>query len=77
MAANLAKEGFAVRSFDLNGTGSSSSVQDAAAGAELLITMLPGTRDWEIAQRPAQTPGPTGPDAAKPRTPGTLATSPA
>jgi len=41
MAANLAKEGFAVRSFDLNGTGSSSSVQDAAAGAELLITMLP------------------------------------
>src|SRR2546425_12066198 len=41
MAANLAKEGFAVRSFDLNGTGSSSSVQDAAAGAELMITMLP------------------------------------
>jgi len=41
MAANLAKEGFAVRSFDLNGTGSSSSVRDAAAGAELLITMLP------------------------------------
>jgi len=28
MAANLAKEGFAVRSFDLNGTGSSSSVQE-------------------------------------------------
>ena len=41
MAANLAKEGFAVRSFDLNGTGTSSSVQDAAAGAELMITMLP------------------------------------
>ena len=41
MAANLAKEGFAVRSFDLNGTGSSSSVRDAAAGAELMITMLP------------------------------------
>jgi 3-hydroxyisobutyrate dehydrogenase len=41
MAANLAKEGFAVRSFDLNGTGSSSSVQDAAAGAEVMITMLP------------------------------------
>jgi len=34
MAANLAKEGFAVRSFDLNGTGSSPSVRDAAAGAE-------------------------------------------
>ena len=41
MAANLAKEGFAVRSFDLNGTGSSPSVRDAAAGAELMITMLP------------------------------------
>jgi 3-hydroxyisobutyrate dehydrogenase len=41
MAANLAKEGFAVRSFDLNGTGTSSSVQDAAAGAEVMITMLP------------------------------------
>ena len=41
MAANLAKEGFAVRSFDLNGTGSSPSVRDAAAGAEVMITMLP------------------------------------
>ncbi len=41
MAANLAKEGFAVRSFDLNGTGSSPSVRDAAAGAEVVITMLP------------------------------------
>jgi hypothetical protein len=34
-------------------------------------------RCWEIPQRPAQTPGLTGLDAAKPRTPGTLATSPA
>ena len=34
-------------------------------------------RYWEIPQRPAQTPGLTGLDAAKPRTPGTLATSPA
>jgi 3-hydroxyisobutyrate dehydrogenase len=41
MAANLAKEGFAVRSFDLNGTGTCSSAQQAAAGAEVLITMLP------------------------------------
>ena len=41
MAANLAKEGFAVRSFDLNGTGSAPSVRDAAAGAEVMITMLP------------------------------------
>jgi 3-hydroxyisobutyrate dehydrogenase-like beta-hydroxyacid dehydrogenase len=48
-----------------------------AARAEVLITILPGTRDWEIAQRPAQTPGLAGLDAAKPQTPGTLATSPA
>ena len=34
-------------------------------------------RYWEVPQRPAQTPGLTGLDAAKPRTPGILATSPA
>jgi 3-hydroxyisobutyrate dehydrogenase len=41
MAANLAREGFAVRSFDLNGTGTCRSIAEAATGAEVLITMLP------------------------------------
>jgi 3-hydroxyisobutyrate dehydrogenase len=41
MAANLAREGFAVRSFDLNGSGSCDSIREAAKGADALITMLP------------------------------------
>jgi len=41
MAANLATEGYRVRSFDLNGTGSCRSIADAAKGAQVLITMLP------------------------------------
>ncbi len=41
MAANLAREGFALRSFDLNGSGSCRSIREAAKGAEALITMLP------------------------------------
>jgi 3-hydroxyisobutyrate dehydrogenase len=41
MAANLAREGFPVRSFDLNGSGSCKSIAEAAKGAEVLITMLP------------------------------------
>jgi 3-hydroxyisobutyrate dehydrogenase len=41
MAANLAREGFALRSFDLNGSGSCRSIAEAAKGAAVLITMLP------------------------------------
>jgi 3-hydroxyisobutyrate dehydrogenase len=41
MAANLAREGFAVHSFYLKGNGSCASVREAADGAEILITMLP------------------------------------
>jgi 3-hydroxyisobutyrate dehydrogenase len=41
MSANLARGGFEVRSYDLNGTGSCASAREAAAGAEALITMLP------------------------------------
>ena len=41
MAANLAREVFAVRSFDLNGSGSCDSIREAAKGADALITMLP------------------------------------
>lgn len=41
MAANLAREGFAVRSYDVNGAGSCRSAREAAEGAQVLITMLP------------------------------------
>jgi 3-hydroxyisobutyrate dehydrogenase len=41
MAANLARERFALRSFDLNGSGSCRSIREATKGAEALITMLP------------------------------------
>ncbi len=41
MTANLEKAGFRVRSFDLNGKGNCRSAEEAARGAELLITMVP------------------------------------
>ena len=41
MAANLAREGFTVRSYDLKGHGNCGSIREAAKGAEVLVTMLP------------------------------------
>ena len=41
MAANLAREGFAVQSYDLKGNGNCGSIREAAKGAQTLITMLP------------------------------------
>jgi 3-hydroxyisobutyrate dehydrogenase len=41
MTDNLAKAGFVVQGFDLNGTGNAKTLREAAAGAEALITMLP------------------------------------
>jgi 3-hydroxyisobutyrate dehydrogenase len=41
MAANLARAGFSVQSFDLKGTGNRASIREAADGADALITMLP------------------------------------
>ena len=41
MAANLEKAGHSVQTFDINGTGNRSSAQDAATGAQILITMVP------------------------------------
>ena len=41
MAANLAREGFQVRSFDRNGSGNCRSIADAASRADVFITMLP------------------------------------
>jgi 3-hydroxyisobutyrate dehydrogenase len=41
MAAHLAAAGFAVRTFDVRGTGTRASARDAAKGADALVTMLP------------------------------------
>lgn len=41
MTGNLAKAGFTVQGFDLNGTGTAKSIREAAEGAAALITMLP------------------------------------
>jgi len=41
MAANLEKAGHSIQSFDLNGSGNCRSARQAAAGAEVLITMVP------------------------------------
>jgi len=60
MAANLAREGFSVRSYDLNGTGSCDSIREAAKGADVLVTMLPNgaiVRDAVLEALPALKPG--------------------
>jgi 3-hydroxyisobutyrate dehydrogenase len=41
MAANLARAGFSIQSFDRNGSGNRKSAGEAAEGADVLITMLP------------------------------------
>ena len=41
MAANLARAGFAVQSYDVRGNGTNASVRHAAEGADVLLTMLP------------------------------------
>ena len=41
MSANLAAGGYAVQSYDLNGSGNRKSAKEAADGAHILITMLP------------------------------------
>ena len=41
MSANVAKAGHALRSFDLNGKGNCASAEEAARGADVLITMVP------------------------------------
>jgi 3-hydroxyisobutyrate dehydrogenase len=56
MAANLAREGFAVQSYDRNGSGNCKSAREAADGADVLITMLPdgdAVRDAVLEALPA------------------------
>jgi len=60
MSANLAKAGHAVQSFDINGTGNCGSARAAAAGAEILITMVPdgkAVRKAVLAALPGLAPG--------------------
>jgi 3-hydroxyisobutyrate dehydrogenase len=60
MAANLAREGFAVRSYDLKGNGNCKSIRDAARGAQAMVTMLPdgeAVRDALLEALPALSPG--------------------
>jgi len=53
MVANLEKAGFRVQSFDINGSGNRRSPREAAAGADMLITMLPEGKDVLRAVRAA------------------------
>jgi 3-hydroxyisobutyrate dehydrogenase len=60
MAANLKAAGFAVPTYDLNGTGSAKSAREAAHCADALITMLPdgeAVRDAVLDALPALKPG--------------------
>jgi len=45
MAANVAARGFALQSYDIRGSGNRKSAQDAARGADVLVTMLPDGDD--------------------------------
>src|SRR5205814_7031998 len=60
MAANLAREGFAVQSYDRNGSGNYKSAREAAEGADVLITMLPdgdAVREAVLEALPSLRPG--------------------
>jgi 3-hydroxyisobutyrate dehydrogenase len=71
MAANLVKKGHAVQGFDLlaesiakaeaRGVGAASSIQDAAKGVDIVVTMLPAGKDtlavWGSGVLQAATPG--------------------
>src|SRR5690606_5670472 len=60
MSANLVRGGFAVRSYDLNGSGSCASAREAAEGADVLVTMLPdgdAVREALLEAMPALKPG--------------------
>ena len=60
MAANLARAGYAVQSYDARGNGTHASVRHAAEGADVLITMLPdgdAVREVVLEALPALEPG--------------------
>jgi 3-hydroxyisobutyrate dehydrogenase len=75
MVARLEKH-YAVRSFDLNGKGNCRSAGDAAAGADVLITMVPdgdAVRDAVLDALPALKPGAIVVDMSSSDPAGTLA----
>jgi 3-hydroxyisobutyrate dehydrogenase len=60
MTANLEKAGHDVRSYDLNGKGNCRSAEEAARGAQVLITMVPdgkAVRKAVLAALPGLSPG--------------------
>jgi len=60
MAANLAREGFVVQSYDLKGNGNCKSLREAVRGADTVITMLPdgdAVREAVLEALPAIPPG--------------------
>ena len=60
MSVNLAKAGFSIQSFDLNGNGNCRSAREAATGADVLITMVPdgkAVRKAVLAALPGMAPG--------------------
>ena len=60
MSANLERAGYSVQSFDINGSGICRSAREAAAGAHILITMVPdgkAVRRAVLAALPGLAPG--------------------
>jgi len=60
MAANLARAGYLLQTFDVNGKGNRRSTREAAWGADALITMLPdgdAVREAVLEALPALKPG--------------------
>jgi len=60
MSANLEKAGHSIQSYDLNGSGNRRSAREAAAGARILITMVPdgkAVRKAMLAALPGLAPG--------------------
>lgn len=56
MAANLEREGHALQSFDLNGKGNRRAAREAAEGAEIFFTSLPGPAEVEAVSREISLP---------------------
>ncbi len=53
MSANLARAGYRLQTYDLNGSGNCRSAREAAAGARFLITMVPDGKAVKQAIRAA------------------------
>lgn len=80
MAANLARAGFSVQSYDRNGSGNRKSAREAAQDVEALITMLPdgdAVRDAVLEALPALPAGAVVIDMSSSDPAATLALAPA